>query len=190
MNLISSCKWIAVAVLVLAGAARSADATTQTVFFGQLNASSTVATPLVGGDTLLLDTIVTTEVGALLQTVTFTLGADVASVVGFAAWEATEATGIGPRLIGVNIEIFDAANNLVVSDTFAGVLASFAHSTITSAIGPGTYRAVVTGNAIRDSVLDLSLSFVPVPEPATSALLLSGLGFLGMLARRSAKASA
>src|SRR5262245_44510596 len=88
-------------VLGVVGTALPAAAPTQPVFFTHLTQTSTVGTPLLGGDTLIVDTVVTGETGALTQTVTFTLGADVASVVGFAAWEATGIGDLGPRLVGV-----------------------------------------------------------------------------------------
>lgn len=175
----------AVALLLLCGFTRPADATTIPVFFNQLTASATVGTPFHGGDTLLVDTVVTTETGALLQTVTFTLGPDVAAFSGNAAWEITTATGVGPRLIGVNIDIFNAADALVYSDAFQGVLGGFAVSTFEGLLGPGTYRMVATGNAIRATSMDISLSFAPIPEPGTSALLLGGLGLLRLTARRT-----
>jgi hypothetical protein len=189
MKLITSCKAALVAAALVLGTVHSAGATSFPVFFGNLNASATVATPLGGGDTLIMDTVVTTETGALSQSITFTLDSSVASVEGFAAWEVTSSSSLGPRLVGVNIDIFDSGNNLIITDTFAGVLASFAHSTITSAIGPGTYTVVVTGTGERDSVFDLSLTFAAVPEPATAGLLLAGLGLLSF-SRRGTRAAA
>lgn len=176
--------YAAVALLLSSGFARPADATTIPVFFNQLNASATVLTPFHGGDTLFVDTVVTTETGAMMQTVTFTLGPDVAAFSGNAAWEVTTATGVGPRLVGVNIDIFDSGNVIVASDAFAGVLGGFAVSTFDSLIGPGTYRMVATGTAVRATSLDISLSFAAVPEPGTSALLLGGLGLLRVVTRR------
>jgi predicted subunit of tRNA(5-methylaminomethyl-2-thiouridylate) methyltransferase len=148
-----------------------------------LNASATLPTPFLGGDNLRLDTLVTTQVGALLQEITFTVAAGVGSLTGKAAWEVSTATDTAPRLIGVNIDIFDASNNLVTSDAFAGLLAGYAHSTFASAIGPGTYKLVATGTGVRDSSLDVTLSFVSsIPEPQTYAML----GALGLVARRRA----
>ena len=165
--------------------ASQAQATTQVVTFNVLNASATLPTPLLSGDNLRLNTLVTTEVGALLQVINFTVGAGVGSLTGEAAWEINTATGTGPRLIGVNLDIFDASNTLVTSDSFAGALGGFAVSTFASAIGPGSYRLVATGTGVRDSSLDVTLSFVSVvPEPGTWALMLAGLAAVGSLARR------
>ena len=48
------------------------------------------------GDTLLLNTLVTTETGPLTQEVTFTLAAGVNALLGQAAWEISTAAGPGP----------------------------------------------------------------------------------------------
>ena len=53
-------------------------------------------------------------------------------------------------------------------------------------INPGVYRLVATGTGVRDSSLDVTLNFAPVPEPGTLAMLLAGLGVVGLLARKRA----
>jgi hypothetical protein len=176
----------AAALFVAAGAIpQLAGAATVPVQFNVLNASATLPTPFVVGDNLRLDTLVTTQTGALNQSITFTLGSGVGSLTGEAAWEVNTATGTGPRLTGVNLDIFDSLNTLVASDTFVGAMAGFALSTFSSAIGPGTYRLVATGTGVRDSSLDVTLSFAQtVPLPAAAWLLLSGAGALGAFARR------
>lgn len=179
-------KLLPVAALVVAAlSASSAQATTQLVTFNVLNATATLPNPLLSGDTLHLNTFVSTEVGALLQTINFTVGAGVGSIGGQAVWEVGTAAGPGPRLTGVNIDIFNATTNaLVTSDTFAGVLGNFAVSTFASALAPGNYRLVATGTAVREASLDVTINFAPVPEPGTYAMLLAGLGMVGLLARR------
>lgn len=162
--------------------APSAQAETQAAFYNHLVSSAVVATPLLAQDTLFIDTF-TTERGALLQTTTFTVGSGVQSFTGNAAWLVTGANDFGPRLSGVNIDLFDASNNLVQSDTFAGVLGSFAHSTFSGLLGAGTYTLVATGIGERDSVLDISIT-TAVPEPETYAMLLAGLGLAGYAIRR------
>jgi hypothetical protein len=174
-------------LLLSAALLPQAQAATQAVSFNVLNASATLSTPFAAGDNLRLDTLVTTQFGPLLQTVNFVVGAGVNSFSGQASWEVGTATGTGPRLIGVNIDIFDFANNLVVSDTFAGTLAGFGLSTFANtAITPGVYHLVATGTGVRDSSLDVTLSFAAgvVPEPGTYGLLLAGLGVVGLVARR------
>lgn len=176
--------------------AAQAEASTRAVNFNVLNASVTLASPLNAGDTLVQNTLVISEVGALLQSITFSLASGVEALTGYAAWQISTATGTGPRLIGVNIDLFDAGNTLVTSDAFLGTLGGFAHSTFDAAIGPGTYKLVVTGTGVRASSLDLSLEFTGptsdaqvafarnVPEPSTYALMLAGLASLGLMARR------
>lgn len=173
---------LATAAISVAALVAPAHATTTVIAFNALNAAATIPAPFAAGDTLLLDTTVTQQTGPLSQSITFTLGADVTSLTGRAVWEISTATGLGPRLTGVNIDIFNAGNSLVLSDTFAGVLGGFAISTLNGPIGPGTYRLVATGTAVRDTVLDISIS--AVPEPGKYSLLLAGLGVVGMLARR------
>lgn len=146
-----------------------------------LTGATTVSTPLSGGDNLLVDTLVTGATGALNQSVTFVVGPGVASLTGSATWEITPSSGHGPRLTGVNIDIFDASNTLVASDVFQGLLADFATSSIAlGSLAPGSYRLVATGNGVRDSSLDISLTFeagdagIPaVTQPVTSGSIVS-----------------
>jgi len=187
MSLRSPLAWAPAALVACMLAAPAAHAATQLVTFNVLNASVTLPTPLLSGDVLRMDTFVSGQTGALLQTINFTVGGGVGSLSGEAAWEISTAAGPGPRLTGVNIDIFNnATNTLVTSDTLAGTLGGFAVSTFSSAIGPGSYRLVATGTGVRESSLDVSLIFAPVPEPEVYAMLLAGLGVVGLLARRRA----
>lgn len=165
--------------------AAPAQATTQLVSFNTLNASTTLAVPFAGGDVLRLNTY-SSQIGALLQTITFSVGAGVGSLSGQASWEIDTATGTGPRLIGVNIDVFDPFNSLVVSDTGVVVANGFASSTFAiTALDPGTYRVVATGTGVRDSSLDATLKFAAaVPEPGTYGLMLAGLGALVFATKR------
>ncbi len=176
---------LALALAAAAVLAAPAQATTQVVNFNTLNASTTLAVPFAVGDVLRLNTY-STQVGALLQSITFSVGAGVGSLSGQASWEIDTATGTGPRLIGVNIDVFDSFNSLVVSDSGVVTGNGFATSTfLPTAIGPGTYRLVATGTGVRDSSLDATLKFaVAVPEPGTYGLMLAGLGVLGFVAKR------
>jgi len=178
---------LAPVVLIAAAALGSnAHSATQAVTFNVLNASVTLATPFAVGDNLVMNTLVSPATGALSQTINFSVASGVSGFGGDAVWQISTATGTGPRLTGVNIDIFNSANAIVASDTFAGTLGGFAVSSLSSAITPGTYRLVATGTGVRDSVLDVSLSFVP--EPGTYLLMLAGLGMVGFMARRRADA--
>lgn len=162
-----------------------AQAATRVVTFDVLTESATLINPFSAGDTLRLNTFVSDEVGALNQSITFTVAAGVGSILGRAAWEISTAAGPGPRLIGVNIDVLNAANALVTSDTSVALANGFATSLLGADIGPGTYTVKAIGTGIRESSLDMSLNFIAaVPEPETYALLLAGLGVVGMLARR------
>jgi hypothetical protein len=187
MRSIAWCKAGTLALLFTLAMSLSAAATSFPVGFHYLTSSATVTTPLEDGDTLLLDTVITTEIGPLLQEITFTAGPSVLGVEGFAAWQISTEAGAAPRLVDVNIDILDENDVVVLSDTFQGVLAGFAHSTIVGGLAPGTYRLVATGTAIRDAVLDVSLTFTP--EPTTAALMLSGLGFLAYAGRKRRSAA-
>lgn len=132
----------------------------KTAFFTTLQDNRTLATPLRHRETLLVDTLVTAQVGAIAHEVTFTPAAGIDRFSGDVVWMISEAVGIGPRLIGVNVDVFDTEGVLVASDTFAGTLAGFAHSTLTGAVGSGAHRIVVSGNGVRDSSLGLSLSAI------------------------------
>jgi hypothetical protein len=158
-------------------------ATTQSVDYSTLTATTTVPTLLQLGDNLFIDTF-TTDHGALSQRTTFTLAGD-ADFNGLAGWIIDTADGQGPRLVGVNLDILDMAGTVVASDTFTGVLGGFAHSSFAGTLGQGQYTLVATGNAVRDASLDISLSFLPpVPEPATYGMWLGGLALVAAMASR------
>src|SRR5215470_9375297 len=131
-------------------------AATQSVPINSLTFTDTLSTPLFAGDTLLLDTLITNGSSApLSQSVTFTAGSGVTGAIGQAAWLVSTPT-LGPRLIGVNIDVINAATDTVLfSDTNTSVTNRVATSALNSVddlgspipLPPGTYKLVATGNA-------------------------------------------
>jgi len=157
----------------------SALASTQTVYLNALNASTSVTTPLAAGDVLYVDTTVRGQTAALVHAVTFTVAAGVTGVSGLATWSISTAAGPGPRLIGVNFDLFNAGNTLILSDTFAGTLSGAANSSFAAtALAPGTYTLRASGTAVREAVYDLALEFTgtppSVPADETGTLPLQG----------------
>lgn len=165
--------------------ASGAEATTHVVSFSTLSASATVASTMFSGDILHLDTAVTTETGALQQVIFFTTGADVRGLTGQASWVSNKPFGTDPRLIDVNIDIFAVPSGQLVASDFDPVsIYGTTISQFSSAFfNPGSYRMVITGTAVRDAFLDVTLS-VAVPEPGTYALMLAGGGLVALRARR------
>jgi hypothetical protein len=172
-------------------------ATTQSLTINSLSLTDTLSTSFSGGDTLLLDTLITNgSTGPLSQSVTFTVGPGVIEAIGEAAWLVSTST-LGPRLVGVNIDVINTATNAVAfTDDNVTVTNRVATSTLDSftpqdpvgPLAPGTYKLVATGGAVRDVSFDISLSFVRdpsfVPEPETVIMLITGLGAVAFAVRR------
>jgi PEP-CTERM motif len=176
---------LACAMSVLCGGGWAA---TQSSTINSLTFTDTLSTPFSGGDTLILDTLITNgSTGPLSQSVTFTVGPDVIEAIGEASWHVSTAT-LGPRLVGVDVTVFDASNNPVFTDTNTTVTNRVATSSLAGVLTPGTYKLLATGNAIRDVQFDVSLSFVRdpslVPEPQTIMMLITGLGAVAFALRR------
>ena len=66
-----------------------------------------------------------------------------------ASWVILTATSPF-RIIGVNVDLLDASDTLVETDTFLGILGGVAHSTLTvDGLTPGAvYRLVFTGSLV------------------------------------------
>ncbi len=102
------------------------------------------------------------------------------------------------RTIGVNVDLFDAANMLVASDSFMGVTDGQAFSNFAVDGLIGNYRLVFSGTATQGGRYRINLGqdltapgFMPiptgggvVPEPQSWALLLVGFGSMGVALRR------
>ncbi len=132
----------------------------KTAFFTTLQDTRTLATTLLPGETLLVDTLVTTQIGPLAHSVNFTPAAGTDRFIGELVWIISDAIGSGPRLTGVNVDVVDANGMLAASDAFSGALSGFAHSTLSGTLGAGVHRIVVTGSGVRDSALGISLSVI------------------------------
>lgn len=132
----------------------------KTAFFTTLQDTRTLETPLLPGETLLVDTLVTTQIGPLAHTVNFTPSAGTDRFTGELVWITSDAVGSGPRLVGVNVDVIDANGMLAASDTFSGFLSGFAHSTLSGTLGSGVHQIVVTGSGVRDAAMAISLSVI------------------------------
>ncbi len=139
---------------------QGASINTKTAFFTTLQDTRTITTPLLHNETLLVDTLVTTQTGLLAHTVAFTPAEGTDRFTGELAWMVSDATGASPRLIGVNVDVVDANGTIVASDTFSGTLSGFAHSTLSGTLGVGVHRILVTGTGVRDAAMGISLSVI------------------------------
>lgn len=150
-----------------------------------LTASGSVAQPLMAGDALLIDALLPAG-GAMSHSFAFSLGEDLDLSLR-AAWVVSDVV----RLVGFNFDIFDASNNLVVSDSFQGLVGESAISRLdVSSLTVGqTYELRVTGNSTGIGDYNLFLSTgpgsppTPIPLPASDGLVAIALGAL-LIARR------
>ena len=76
---------------------------------------------------------------------------------------------------------------ITVSDMSSGIAYAFSDvvTNVSFALGAGDYGVLVTGNA--GTVGSYAVTVSPVPEASTVALLLSGLGFVSVMAKRRRK---
>lgn len=143
-------------------------AATQTVFLDQRAGTSQRSTPLQAGDTLYIDALTRSDPGAFDHEITFTVGTGVDSVSGSVAWSVAAVESAGPRLVGINVDVFNDAQALVAGDTFAGVGGGYARSVFEpTPLAPGTYTLRITGTAVRSALFDAALVFGGAP-PATA----------------------
>ena len=167
-----------------------------TAFLTALTDSRVITEALGAGDSLIVDSLVTSAVGPLMQSVSFTLDSGVDGLSASVLWEIDTAAGAGPRLIGFNGDLFDAnTNTLVYSDVFLGTLGGYAHSAFDGAIGPGAYRLVLSGTAVRDASLNFILSFTGTPvsvgvsAPSEGGLFIAALTLLALMRRARTNAA-
>ena len=159
--------------------------------FDTLQGDKTFGRAFDFGDALMLDGVFA-ESGAILNVAELTLTGGPLS--GGITW----LTAPGDlRTVGVNVDVFDAANNLVGSDTFMGVTDGQAFSNFALNGLIGNYRLVFSGTATQGGRYRINLgqdltapAFAPiltgggVPEPQSWALLLMGFTGLGIALRR------
>jgi hypothetical protein len=171
----------------------------QAAYFGQLQDTRTITSSFMAGDSLLVDSLVTDETGLLTQTTGFTVGPGVTGIHAGIAWMVSASAGFGPRLLGFNVDVFDEEDSLVMSDLFQGLTGGLARSTLSGALGPGSYTLRATGAGVRAASIDMALSFTgtvelppgQVPESGSVSLAMAALvGLSAVTRRRRARNSA
>ena len=125
--------------------------------------SKTLVTPITPGSSLSLEGLVAPG------TVNSSLAFNWASTSDFslgAAWLVGAAADTTPSLTGFNIDLFDSGNALVASDSFAGLTAGIARSSLQfGSLAAGAYRLAVTGTAVRTGIFDVDLNAGPTLPP-------------------------
>ena len=93
-------------------------------------------------------------------------------------------------ITGLNASIFDSSNNLYTSFVPTSN-PDYLTLPTSSYFAPGSYTLKIGGNSIGASggMYTVAAVTVPVPEPETWAMLLVGLGLVGMRLRQKAAAS-
>lgn len=141
--------------------------------------SQTFTTPLLDGDDLAITGLLDNGAGAVLNSIRFTAGPTADRIDLDATWHVGSA-GDTLRMVGFNLDLLDAGNNVVASDAFLGLLGGFAHSTLSfgGLVDGGLYELRLTANNTATShyILDAKLSAVPLP----GAILLLGPALAGL----------
>jgi len=150
--------------------------------------ASAAATKIGGGDLaahdateVAADSISLPAYSAFDDTWTFTLGSS--SVLG--VYAQTFDISSASNLTGTTLTLYDSSNTALGSIAFDGTTPQ--HVSF-GALGPGSYYYEVVGSlasgATNGAYQFASVAIPAVPEPASGALLLAGLGVAGFLARR------
>ena len=144
--------------------------------FENLTGSQTIGSPSVNaGDLIAWSGLIENQSGAVTNSVSFTAGASTIDLS--AAWFVKSAS----RLVGVNIDLLDATNTVVASDTFQGVTAGVAVSSLSfgGLVAGNAYTLKLTGNSITNGNYDVKVDVTPIP--ASLALLASAVAGLGLV---------
>lgn len=134
-----------ICALTVAGTASAAQATTRVVEITKPTAAVGAGPVAADGEVLVRGLL---PAGLpVVNTIAFTPGQTAVRVN--TSWVVGEGDARF-RLIGLNVDLLDAAGNVIVSDVFAGVLAGTALSTLTvDGLVPGTrYRLRLTATSV------------------------------------------
>lgn len=155
--------WLASLLSLLAAGASAAPVA---LTYDSLRESKTVVSRLLPGSPIAIEGRLDNS-GAFVDTLTFVAGSS--SVSMSAGWLVAPPSN---RTIGVNIDLFDGLNNLVVSDTFIGINGSLATSQFTAGglIAAANYRMVLTGTAVGTGRFRIDLADGATP-PALAPVL-------------------
>jgi hypothetical protein len=122
--------------------------------------------------------------GKINDDFTFSIASASTVTFDFLAYDyfADLAQTIPGSLSQVNFELFDSAMMSLGSWNTGGDHSSF---TFSESLAGGDYSFTVYGDQplVSTGYYDMTVS-VPIPEPETYAMLLAGLGLLGVVARR------
>ncbi len=159
-----------------------------TSLFDTLVGSKTYGGIFNAGDTLTIDGIFT-ETGSITNRAAIRINGTLSAGI-----EWLVAPG-SQRTVGVNVDVFDASNNLVVTDTLVGIFDGEAFSQFVATGLVGDYTLVFTGNALDGGRyrIHLGTDLIPpgfepiqasVPEPSTWAMMILGFVGVGFMAYR------
>jgi hypothetical protein len=156
--------------------------------------NKTDSDPILASDQLVLDGVLSQDGGfAISNRYTFMLGTDTLSAG--IVWVFGDS-GEPRRTIGVNVDLLDANDIVVATDTLNGLIDGQAFSQfVASGLAPGEYSLLFTGNGVNGGGryrIELGTSatapdFRPIvdvpsteiPEPGSVALLMLGTLLLG-----------